>query len=82
MKGPEKTVEEIIAENFPDIRRETVTQVQKAQRVPGRIDPRRNIILRVSHFSGSNKYHSLSFRSDKHNAPALAFFMVVRSLLH
>ena len=40
-KGPEKIFEEVIAENFPKMGKETVTQVQEAQRVPGRINPRR-----------------------------------------
>ena len=41
-KGPEKILEEIIAENFPNMGKEIVNQVQEAQRVPGRINPRRN----------------------------------------
>ena len=41
-KGPEKICQEIIAENFPNVGKETVTQVQEAQRVPDRINPRRN----------------------------------------
>ena len=41
-KGPKKTFEEIIAENFPNMGKEIVNQVQEAQRVPGRINPRRN----------------------------------------
>ena len=41
-KGPEKIFEEIIAENFPSMGKEIVNQIQEAQRVPGRIDPRRN----------------------------------------
>ena len=40
--GPEKIFEEKIAENFPNIRKEIVNQVQEAQSVPGRINPRRN----------------------------------------
>ena len=40
--GPEKIFEEIIAENFPNMGKEIVNQVQGAQRVPGRINPRRN----------------------------------------
>ena len=43
-KGPEKTFEEIIAENFPNMGKERVNQVQKVQRVPGRINPRRNTL--------------------------------------
>ena len=35
-KGPEKIFEEIIAENFPNMGKEIVNQVQEAQRVPGR----------------------------------------------
>ena len=41
--GPEKILEEIIAENFPNMGKETVTQVQEVQRVPYRINPRRNM---------------------------------------
>ena len=42
-KGPEKVFEEIIVENFPNMEKEMVTQVQEVQRVPGRINPRRNM---------------------------------------
>ena len=41
-KGPKKTFEEIIAENFPNMEKETVNHVQLEQRVPGRINPIRN----------------------------------------
>ena len=41
-KGPEKIFEEIIVENFPNMGREIATQVQEAQQVPYRINPRRN----------------------------------------
>ena len=41
-KGPEKIFEEIIVEKFPNMGKEIVTQVQEVQRVPGRINPRRN----------------------------------------
>ena len=43
-KGPEKRFEERIAENFPNMGKETVTQVQEVQKVPGRITPRRNML--------------------------------------
>ena len=42
-KGYEKIFEEIIAENFPNMEKEIVNQVQEAQRVPYRINPRRNM---------------------------------------
>ena len=42
-KGYEKIFEEITAENFPNMEKEIVNQVQEAQRVPYRINPRRNM---------------------------------------
>ena len=41
-KGYEKIFEEIIVENFPNMEKEIVNQVQAVQRVPYRINPRRN----------------------------------------
>ena len=41
-KGPEKILEEIITENFPNMGKEIVNQVQEAQRVSSRKNPRRN----------------------------------------
>ena len=42
-KGSEKIFEGITEENFPNMGKEIVTQVQETQRVPYRINPRRNI---------------------------------------
>ena len=42
-KGTEKIFEEIIVENFPNMGKEIVNQIQEAQRVPYRINPRRNM---------------------------------------
>ena len=41
-KGYEKIFEEITVENFPNMEKEIVNQVQEVQRVPYRINPRRN----------------------------------------
>ena len=41
-KGTGKIFEEIIVENFPNLGKEIVNKVQEAQRVPYRINPRRN----------------------------------------
>ena len=41
-KGYEKVFEEIIVENFPNMEKEIVDQVQDTQGVPYRIKPRRN----------------------------------------
>ena len=40
-KGPEKLFEEVIPENFPNMGKERVTQVQEVERVPYRINPYR-----------------------------------------
>ena len=42
-KGTEKIFEEIIIENFSNMGKEIVNQVQEVQRVPYRINPRRNM---------------------------------------
>ena len=42
-KGHEKILEEIIVENFPKMGKEIATQIQNAQRVPYRRNPRRNM---------------------------------------
>ena len=43
-KGSEKTFEEIIVKNFPDMGKDIVNQVQEKQRVSYRINPRRNML--------------------------------------
>ena len=51
-KGTEKIFEEIIVENFPNMGKEIINQLQEAQRVPHRINPRRNtprhIVIKLS----------------------------------
>ena len=41
-EGHEKILKEIIAENFPKMGKEIVTQVKETQRVPNRINPRQS----------------------------------------
>ena len=58
-KGPEKISEEITVENFLNMGKEIATQVQKAQRVPGRIKPRRNtsrhIVIKLTKIKDKEK---------------------------
>ena len=58
-KGPEKISEVIIAENFPNMGKEIVNQVQEVQRVPYRINPRRNmprhILIKLSKIKYTEK---------------------------
>ena len=42
-KGHEETFEEIIDDKFPKVGKKIATQVQEAQRVPYKINPRRNM---------------------------------------
>ena len=46
-KGSEKIFEEIIVRNFPNMGKEIATQVQEVQRVPYRINPRRNTLRHI-----------------------------------
>ena len=51
-KGYEKIFEDIIVENFPNMGKEIVNQAQEVQRIPYRINPRRNrprhILIKLS----------------------------------
>ena len=56
----EKIFEEIIVENFPNVGKEIVNQVQEVQRVLYRINPRRNmprhILIKLSKLNTKKKY--------------------------
>ena len=58
-KGPERIFEEIIVKNFPNMGKEIVTQVQEAQRVSHRINPRRNtsrhIVIKLTKIKDKEK---------------------------
>ena len=44
VEGPEKIFEEKIAENFPNMEKESLTQIQEEQkRIPYKTKPRRNL---------------------------------------
>ena len=47
MKGPEKIFEEIIADNFLNMGKETLTQVEEPQRILHRISPKRNTVRQI-----------------------------------
>ena len=59
-KGPKKIFEEILVENFLNMGKELVTQVQEVQRVPGRITPRRNmprhIVIKLTKIKDKENY--------------------------
>ena len=58
-KGTEKIFQEIIAKNVPNMGKEPLTQNQEAQRVPYKINPRRNtprhIIIKLTNIKDKEK---------------------------
>ena len=66
-KGTEKIFQEIIVENFLNMGKEIVNQVQEAQRVPYRIHPKRNtprhILIKLSKI----KYKEKILKAAKEN---------------
>ena len=58
-KGTEKILEEIIVEHLPNMGKEIVHQVQEAQRIPYRINPRRNtprhIVIKLAKIKDKEK---------------------------
>ena len=68
-KGPEKIFEEIIVENFPNTGKEIAIQVQEVQRVPGRINPRRNtprhIVIKLTKLKDKEKLLKATRKTDK-----------------
>ena len=59
-KDTEKISGGIIAENFPSMRKEIVSQVQEVLRVPYRINPRRNtskhILIKITEIKHKKEY--------------------------
>ena len=68
-KGSEKIFEEIIVENFPNMGKEIVNQVQEAQRVPYRINPKKNmlrhILIKLSKIKYKEKILKAAGKSNK-----------------
>ena len=68
-KGPEKIFEEILVENFPNMGKEIAAQVQEVQRVPYRINPRRNkprhILIKLSKIKYKEKILKAARKKNK-----------------
>ena len=64
-KGYEKIFEEIIAENFPNMVKKIVNRVQELQRVPYRINPRRNMPTHILIKLKKNKHKETILKSSK-----------------
>ena len=70
-KGLEKILKEIIAQNFPKMGKEIVTQVQETQRVPNRINPRpntpRHILVKLTKIKHNIKQEKILKATGKSN---------------
>ena len=66
-KGSEKIFEDIIIENFPNMRKEIVYQVQQAQRVPYRINLRRNMPRHILIKLSKIKYKEQILKATREN---------------
>ena len=64
-KGYEKIFEEIIVENFPSMEKEIVNQVQETQRIPYRINPRRNMPRHILIKLTKKKYEKQQGRGNR-----------------
>ena len=58
-QGIENLFERVMMENFPNLRREKVTQIQESQRVPSKRNPKRptarHIIIKMPKFQGKDR---------------------------
>ena len=64
-KTMRKIPEEIIVENFPKMGKEIDTQVQETQRVPNRINPRKNTPRHILIKLMKSKYQKQQGKSNK-----------------
>ena len=68
-KGCEEIFEKIIVENFPNMEKEIVNQLQEAQRVPYKINPRRNtprhILIKLTKTRHKERILKAARRSNK-----------------
>ena len=58
-QGIENLFEKVMTENFPNLRREKVTQIQETQRVPSKRNPKRptsrHIIIKMAKFQDKDR---------------------------
>ena len=66
-KGSEKITEEIILKNFPNLGKEIVNRVQKVQRLPYRINPRRNMPRHILIKLSKLKYKEKILKAAREN---------------
>ena len=64
-KGTEKIVEDIIGENFPNMGKDIVNQVQEVQRVPYRINPRINTRRHITIKLSKIKYKGKRLKEER-----------------
>ena len=74
-KGHEKILEEIIAEKFLNMGKEIVNQVQEAQRVSGRINPKRetprHTVIKLTKITDKDKVSKATWENNKQHTRKL-----------
>ena len=78
-KGPEKIFEEVIAEKFPNMGNESLTQIQEAQQTLYKINPRRNtlkhILIKLTKIKDKEKISKAARKKQQliHKEPQLGY---------
>ena len=70
-KGYENIFEEIIVENFPNMEKEIVHQIQEAQRVPFKINPRRNMPRHLLMKLTKTKHKERILKAEREKEPVI-----------
>ena len=71
-QGTESLLEKVMMENFPNLRREKVTQIQETQRVPSKRNPKRptarHIIIKMAKFQDKERILKTARRKKGSNS--------------
>ena len=64
-EGPEKIFDEIIVKIFPKMGKDSFTQVEEAQKIPHRINPKRNTVRHILIKLTKIKYKEKNIKSNE-----------------
>ena len=67
----EKIFEEILVENFPNMEKEIVNEFQEAQRVPFKINPRRNMPRHLLMKLTKTKHKERILKAEREKEPVI-----------
>ena len=78
VKVSEKIFQETIVENFPNVRKRLANQVQEVQRVPCKVNPRRNMLRHILIKLSKIKYKGKNVKSSKGNQQIIYRRILIR----